>query len=385
MAALTAAEAPENSVTLLEKNDRILKKLLATGNGRCNLSSENASPSAYFGCADFSACALSEFTVKETLSFFESIGLITRTEYGGRIYPYSNSAASVVDVLRFALERRGVNVVCGCGVRAIAKKGGAFKLDTEKGIFPADKLVVACGGAASPKLGGTRSGYELLSSLGHGVTPLYPSLVQIKTDNTYPRALKGIKADALVSLLDSKGVFASARGEVLFTEYGLSGPVIFDLSRSLCGIGTNDVIVSLDLMPDRSESELSELIYSLSASGLPLEHLLTGVLGKKTGQAVIKYAGLSLSRADALSRSEAGSVALAAKHFEIKLTGTLGFETAQVTAGGARTDEFNDKTMESRLVPGLYAAGEVLDVDGRCGGYNLQWAWSSGRLAGRLL
>ena len=214
MAALTAAGSPGRHVIVLERQQRVGRKLLATGNGRCNLTNTGAAPGNYHGeLPEFARSVLERFTPQDTLDFFHSLGLITVTEYGGRVYPLSNSANSVVDVLRFALERAGAELRCSTSAREIVRRDGGYTVRTDGGDIPADWLIVACGGAAGAKLGGVMDGYELLKPLGHKRTKLFPSLVQITTEPEYPRALKGVRADAAVELVCGGEVLAESGGE----------------------------------------------------------------------------------------------------------------------------------------------------------------------------
>ena len=386
MAALTAAEDPHHTVTLLERQSRVGRKLLATGNGRCNLTNLHASPAHYHGGdPEFVTAALERFSVGDTLEFFRSIGLITVAEASGRVYPFSDQANSVVDVLRFALEQRGVELRCGCEVLSIGKKARGYTVKTAEERFYCDKLIVACGGAAGGKLGGTDLGYKLLKSMGHTVTTLHPSLVQLKTDTAATRSLKGVRADAGLTLKRNGAAAAVNAGEVQFTDFGISGPAVFELSREAAFGG--DQVLLLDLLRPFTEEALTEYLAG-KREAMPqilLEDFLTGILHNRLGRVVLKQAGLDLGRrAGTLTGKELGSIAHWIKYFPLTVTGVMGLEQAQVTAGGVLTSEFRPDTLESRLCPGLFATGEVLDIDGDCGGYNLQWAWSSGRLAGKL-
>ena len=367
MAALTAAEHGRR-VTLLERQSRVGRKLLATGNGRCNLTNHNASPACYHGGDGFCAYALDVFDVGTTLQFFASLGLLTVAEDSGRVYPMSNMAGSVLDVLRYALEQPAIEVVTGQAVTAVKKTANGFTVQTETDAFAAGKLILAAGGCAGSKVGGVMDGYQLAKSLGHHRTPLYPSLVQLKTDPTYPRALKGIKAECGITVRRGGQTVAENRGEVLFTEYGVSGPAIFDLSRAV-STGGEGLICVLNFFPDW---ELEEVLHWLrrrrqTMAAHEASTLLVGSCHTRLGQMLCKAAGFTNQPAASLTDGDLRRIA------------------AQVTAGGLQTGEFDPQTMQSRLVPGLYACGEVLDVDGDCGGFNLQWAWSSGRLAGMLL
>ncbi len=385
LAALTAAEGGHR-VLLLERQSRVGRKLLATGNGRCNLSNYHVSPAHYHGGAGFCDFALSQFDVGETLQYFASLGLLTVSEASGRIYPMSNMAGSVLDVLRYALERPEIDLQTGQTVTAVRKMPEGFSVKTETGTFSARCLILAAGGAAGSKVGGGMDGYRLAKSLGHHRTALYPSLVQLKTDPTYPRALKGVKAQCGISICRGSQVLARNSGEVLFTEYGVSGPAIFDLSRSVSA-GGSDLTCLLNFFPDWEEAEVLHWLSQRQAAMAAHEAstLLTGSFHTRLGQMICKSAGFTNQRAAGLTRDDLRRIARQATHFALPITGTCGFDQAQVTAGGLDTSEFDPRTLQSRLVPGLYACGELLDIDGDCGGYNLQWAWSSGRLAGKLL
>ena len=385
LAALTAAENGHR-VLLLERQSRVGRKLLATGNGRCNLSNYHVSPAHYHGGAGFCDFALSQFDVGETLQYFASLGLLTVSEASGRIYPMSNMAGSVLDVLRYALERPEIDLQTGQTVTAVRKMPEGFSVKTETDTFSARRLILAAGGAAGSKVGGGMDGYRLAKSLGHHRTALYPSLVQLKTDPTYPRALKGVKAQCGISICRGSQVLARNSGEVLFTEYGVSGPAIFDLSRSVSA-GGSDLTCLLNFFPDWEEAEVLHWLSQRQAAMAAHEAstLLTGSCHTRLGQMICKSAGFTNQWAAGLTRDDLRRIARQATHFALPITGTCGFDQAQVTAGGLDTSEFDPRTLQSRLVPGLYACGELLDIDGDCGGYNLQWAWSSGRLAGKLL
>ena len=385
LAALTAAENGHR-VLLLERQSRVGRKLLATGNGRCNLSNYHVSPAHYHGGAGFCDFALSQFDVGKTLQYFASLGLLTVSEDSGRIYPMSNMAGSVLDVLRYALERPEIDLQTGQTVTAVRKMPEGFSVKTETDTFSARCLILAAGGAAGSKVGGGMDGYRLAKSLGHHRTALYPSLVQLKTDPTYPRALKGVKAQCGISICRGSQVLARNSGEVLFTEYGVSGPAIFDLSRSVSA-GGSDLTCLLNFFPDWEEAEVLHWLSQRQAAMAAHEAstLLTGSCHTRLGQMICKSAGFTNQRAAGLTRDDLRRIARQATHFALPITGTCGFDQAQVTAGGLDTSEFDPRTLQSQLVPGLYACGELLDIDGDCGGYNLQWAWSSGRLAGKLL
>ena len=387
MAALSASENPENRIILLERQQRVGKKLLATGNGRCNLTNIGAKPANYHGeQPEFAVPALQKLPPEKVLEFFRRLGLLTVTEYGGRVYPLSNSANSVVDVLRFALQRDNIELRTSTPARQLYKRGEGFVIKTDEGSINADFVIVACGGAAGAKIGGVTDGYELLKGLGHKRTALRPSLVQLVTDPAYPRSLKGVRAQAALRLTAGSATLAESRGELQFTETGLSGPAAFDISRaaSFCGEGG---IVHIDFLPDHDEKQIAQLL-SDKASTLPTlaaGELLTGVLHNRLGKMIVKYSDINPSRRlYELNYTELCRAAASCKSFDIALHGVGGFDSAQVTAGGIKTTGVNPQTMESWFVPHLFICGELLDIDADCGGYNLQWAWASGYVAGRL-
>ncbi len=382
MAALAAAEQGAD-VTLLERQARLGRKLAATGNGRCNLTNRNTAPEHYHGeKAAFCIPSLKRESAETSLERFHDMGLLTVEETDGRMYPLSDHAGSVVDVLRFSLDAAGVLVRCGCTVERLEKTKSGFLLHIQEERIPADRVIVACGGRAGGKLGGVSDGYRLLESCGHHCTKLHPALVQLKTEGTLTRGVKGVRTQALVRVLRKGKTVAEEQGEVQFTEYGLSGPAIFSVSRE--AVRDGESTVTLDLFPSLSDDELYTLLRHRAETrpGLTMEDLFTGMLQNRLGRVLVSSAGVSGN----LPLSQAGGVlrklANQAKRFSFQVIGDLGFDQAQVTAGGIRTDEFDADTLESRLCPGLYACGEVLDIDGDCGGYNLQWAWSSGWVAG---
>ncbi len=384
-AALSACEGP-NQVTVFESQKRVGRKLLATGNGRCNLTNLHTALNRYHGSdPQFAQSALERFDPDTILRWFSGLGLITTTESSGRVYPITDTAASVVDVLRLALEQHGATVLCAKTVVSIERKDGCFRLVTaDRKKYIQDRVIIACGGVAGARQGGTSSGYDLLQSLGHKRTDLYPALVQIKTDNTYTQAMKGIRTQAILTLKRGETVLASSRGEIQFTNYGLSGPAALDLSRS-ASLAGDDCTITIQLIPEMDKAALVQYMEEKKRN-FPQEqavYILSGALHNAIARVVLKRAQIphEMLLKD-LSRQDLILLAETLHQFDLPLWGTLGFDDAQITAGGIETASFDPHTMQSRLVPGLYACGEVLDIDGDCGGYNLQWAWSSGCLAG---
>ena len=382
-AALAAAENENAQILLFERQARVGRKLLATGNGRCNLSNLNACVDSYHGeDSIFVSFALEKHNTAETLGWFRDMGLYTVAEPSGRIYPYSDQANSVVDVLRFALEKPNIQVITGFEVTKVKRNNPGFTVENREDALFCDRLIIACGGLAGTKLGGSMSGYKLLMKLGHHCTRLRPTLVQIKSDWSGCASLKGVRANCVAEITCDGQPHSVGHGELQFTEYGLSGPVIFEISRDVCH-RMGKWICKLDLLPDIEHNVLLQHLQRRRETALPAEELLTGILHNRLGRVVTKEAGISLhAPIRMLEDWELENVCRIAKALEINLTEPMGMDSAQVTAGGIVTSEFDPMTMESRIIPGLYACGEVLDVDGDCGGYNLQWAWSSGRCAG---
>ena len=382
-AALAAAENPDVRVTLLERQSRLGRKLQATGNGRCNLTNMLASQGGYHGSDPaFSGPALKGFDPEETIRWFRGLGLFTVVEQSGKVYPYSDQANSVVDILRFALEKENITVITDFEVKTAGKNGDKFVVSDGEQTVECDKLIVACGGIAGSKLGGTMSGYRLLAKFGHRATRLRPALVQLKSSWGGVASLKGVRANCRAEIRCNDVIHRESTGEIQFTDYGLSGPVIFEVSRDACAASGEWKCV-LDLLPEFTEEELQAELQCRKERNMPMEELLTGVLHNRLGRVLVKAAGVRGSdRTGNLTQQNIDEICRAVKSFEISLTEPMGMDNAQVTAGGVMTDQFCADTMESNLVPGLYACGEVLDIDGDCGGYNLQWAWSSGRLAG---
>lgn len=384
MAALTASKGGNCDVILLERQSRVGRKLSATGNGRCNLTNRHASVAHYFGAEqNFCETALKAVDVGETLDFFSDLGLSTVTEPSGKVYPFSDQANTVVDVLRLAVEQSAIQLVLDCEATKIWKKVDGYLVKTKSGDFFGEKLILACGGKACEKLGGTDLGYALAKPLGHKTTALHPSLVQILCQNPAP-ALKGVRATAAVTVTAGRGRVDGTQGEVQFTETGLSGPAIFEISRTV-SVAEETLGIHLDCMPEWSETAFFDRLKSKQTAfpNLEAEHLLTGILHNRLGKTLVKATGISLSQPlKSLGDRQLRQLISLCKDWVFHPKDTAGFANCQVTVGGLETRDFDPKTMESRKNPGLFACGELLDVDGACGGFNLQWAWSSGRLAG---
>ena len=330
--------------------------------------------------------ALEKFPPEKALEYFHSLGLVTVEEYGGRVYPLSNSANSVLDVLRFALEQSGVEVKSATSAREIYRDDTGWAVVTDGETLHCDKLIVACGGAAGAKLGGVSDGYDLLKPLGHKRTGLYPSLVQLITEPEYPRSLKGVRADCRLRLFSSGEALTESRGELQFTDNGVSGPAAFDVSRA-ASTGGRGLSIEADFFADYSVEAVTAMLCQRREKlpELTATDILAGMLHNRLGKMLVKYTALDANAPiKTLTDRQLTAIVKSCKGFRLKFLGTEGFDNAQVTAGGIRTGGFNPETLESWFMPSLFVCGELLDIDGDCGGYNLQWAWASGRLAGRL-
>lgn len=384
-AALSASEQGA-SVILLEGAPRVGRKILASGNGRCNLA--NLGPLRYWGDENFARQVLSHCSVRRVLSWVDSLGLVTVEEEGGRVYPGTGQAASVLDVLRGALARRGVREICDAPVGRIEKKQTGFRVRWKENEAEAGCVIVACGGMAGGKLGHDGKAYGLLTDWGHTLVAPRPALTQLIAVPGAVKGLSGLRLPALLTLCNGGKPVSAAQGEVLFTDYGVSGVCAMQLSRdtqTLLDGGQKPVLYvdfspMLGLIPRRYDRvEVKDPFIHVNAVAeclenrrhmLPQDALLLGLAPRLLAQRL-------------QGSKDMGALARSLAAFSIPLTGVRGFDYAQVTQGGLRCSEFSPATMESRLCPGLYCAGEMLDVDGDCGGYNLQFAFASGILAGK--
>ncbi len=391
VAAVTAARAG-GDVTVYEKHPRAGKKILATGNGRCNVSNTDLSLTHYHGKnPEFARFALESFGFEACRGFFEGLGLLYKIAPNGRAYPFSLQASSVVEILMYELESLGVRVLFESPVEAVtpSKQGLNIKAGTSGGSF--DAVLVAAGGKAAPGLSSDGEGYALVSPLGHRTATPFPSLVQLKLDAPFLKKLSGVKVEGKVSLLDAKGsVIQEGEGDVLFTDYGISGNAVLDISRLAARklLDGETVKVSVDAFPAMEAKALDDLLQKRFALQPKKEGIasLVGLVNKKLAGVLIDRTEIPRDKNVAnYSKQERKALVKLMKEWEFRVTGTQDWKRAEVTAGGIETADVDPTTMESRLCKGLYFAGEVLDIDGDCGGYNLHWAWASGYLAGRSM
>ncbi len=358
-------------ITVYERNERAGKKILATGNGRCNLANTDLSLEHFSSQSkDELKRILNSYSFDTVQSFFEKLGLLLKHESEGRVYPLSNQATAVLDVLRYSAMQNGASIKCDFTVSKISKKNDLFEIVSDSGKKEyADIVILATGGKASPKTGSDGLGYTLAKSLGHSLTKLSPALVPLKSDTSFTLPLKGIRAKAKITLNNA----ISQSGEIQFTEYGISGIAAMQLSRHLTG---KDYI-TIDFAEGYSEEYILSLLKRTRAKSSSVGEIFLGILNRRIGEEIIKKVlktKLTLA-SDTLSDSDLASLAAAVKSFRLPITSTLSWDNAQVTSGGVPLFEINNDTMQSKLCKNLYLIGEILDCDGECSGFNLSWAW----------
>jgi len=376
-------------VAIIESNDRVGKKILTTGNGRCNISNNTIS-FPFFNYhsenSGFFTKALSSLSVEDTKNIFLSLGLPIIELKNGKLYPKSLQASSVVDILRLALEDRSIPLYTECKVKSI-HKDKKFKLSTsneDKKLFTCNKLILACGGKSAVKTGSDGTGYNLAKSLGHSIINTIPGIVQLKLNSPYLKSISGVKFDGFATLLVDNEPIRKEFGEILFTDYGISGPPILQLSghASKALLNNKKVEILVDMMPEEDHKEIENFIechFGL-LSHRPVIDSLIGVVNKKLIPTILKASNITNLHMPCyeLSWEDKKNLINILKSWKFTCVDTNGFNQAQVTIGGINTKEVNSDTLESKLVKNLYFSGEILDVDGDCGGFNLQWAWSSG-------
>ncbi len=387
MCALRAARNhPDKPVMIFEKADRIGKKLLVTGNGRCNLSHLGATSNSYHGenSAGLINILFKKYNSDAVLSYFEELGLMTTADSEGRVYPRSNLASSVLDVLRMRLSDAGVATRCGAEICEIRQVRSGYELRISEEVITAEKLVIAVGGKAD--YAGRESGADLIGTLGLVTAKPFPSLSPVKVESEIVRSLKGIRAAAEVRLLDHGQVIRTERGEVQFTDGALSGICVFNLSRYANQRPGCEISVSL--LPELTTDEIREELHKrlrLNHNGV-LSDIFIGLFHKNIGVALIKTAGLKASAlCKDISDKEINVLAERICDWRFKALPRHDFKSAQVTAGGVRLSEIDPHSFEVKKRRGLYIIGEALDIDGDCGGYNLQFAFASGMCAGDRL
>ncbi len=389
MTAAIAAARKGACVTILEHQEKIGRKLLSTGNGRCNFTNLKMGPEYFRGeSPERIASVLERFGSGDSLRFFRELGVLTKTR-DSCVYPRTGQASTILEALSLEIRRLNITVRTGVHVESIQKRSGEFLIRTAKSTFDckADRVILAAGGRAAEKLGSDGSGYLLAGQMGHSLAPVVPALVQLRSSETYFKRIAGVRADAAVTLYVDGRSAARDTGEIQITDYGISGIPVFQISRyaSMGLYQEKEIHVAADFLPSLSEKEFSE--YLLAQRRLEprrtASEMLSGILHHKLIPVLLRRAHISTGQEiGRLSSSSLDELIHVCKHFIIPIKGTNSFAQAQVCAGGVLLSEVREDTLESLLVPGLYIVGELLDADGMCGGYNLQWAWTTGYLAG---
>lgn len=381
-AAITAAKSAQD-VTILEQNSKIGKKILISGNGKCNITNVNISPARFHSQNNaFIEESLNGYGFEVVETFFASIGLPLVQGKEGKMFPMSLQASTVVELLEYEAKSLGVKIVCDCEVTAIKRKDNLFILETSQGDYSCKKLLLASGSPAAPQLGGNDSGMQFAQSMGHTLIPSYPALTQLCSDEIWVKEASGVKVNGVAKLYANGEYITEKKGDLLFTAYGISGLAILDISRevSLRLANYEYCELSLDLMPQLPKEKLTQfLLHRINLqSDKPLNLWLQGIVNKKLIPTVLKQSKCTAKIENKLNRKEIGKLVYALKNLKLSINDTKGFKGAEVATGGINTDEVNPQTLESKIVPNLYFAGEILDVDGDRGGFNFHFAWVCG-------
>ena len=380
--------AKRYKVTILEKNSKIAKKILVSGNGKCNITNDNIDINRFHSShIELVQKILKKFTNQDTVSFFENLGLPLYIGKDGQMFPLSNQASSVVEFLYNYIKSLGVEIITEYNVTKIEKDKNNFLLKSENGDLICDKLIIATGGKSMSKLGSSGDGFEFAASFGHTIIKPNPALVQLNSDFKYLKKLSGVKHFSKVTLISNNQKLQEIKGDVLFTDYGLSGLAVLDLSRDVISRMEQFEYIELliDLFPNISNEKLKGMFQnSFKNSVNDLATALSGFINKKLAQVVVDILKLDKKIACELNTKELNRLIYQLKNLRLSIEGNRGFEYSEVTSGGITLDELNEN-LESKLVKDLYFCGEVLDVDGDRGGFNFQWAWSSGAVVGKIL
>ena len=393
MAAITAAEWGK-SVLLIEKNDRLGKKIRITGKGRCNVTN-NCEPRTVIestpGNGRFLYSAMQNFAPEDTMRFFESLGVPLKTERGNRVFPVSDNAHDIADAMAKRLKELRVPVVQGCVRKILTRDGAVCGVQTDKETYEAPAVLLACGGASYPGTGSNGDGARLAASVGHTVTPLRPSLVALLSNDPDCPAMQGLSLrNCGVTVRDNKKKKSIYNdfGELLFTHFGLSGPTILSASAHMRDMAPGRYTVELDLKPALTPEQLDQrLLRDLEKNkNKNFSNALDELLPQKMIPVIIERSGIPPEeKCNTVTRVQRSALLDALKHFTVEISGFAPLAGAIVTAGGVSVKEVDPKTMQSKIAPGLFFAGEILDVDAYTGGFNLQIAFSTGYAAGNNL
>lgn len=383
-ACMIKSKSPELSVAVIEKQSSAGKKLLATGNGRCNLTNIYATPSMYHGSfSENMENLLNACPPDLIIELFHELGLLTTTDSEGRVYPLSRQSNTVLDLLMLCCSIHNIEIFCDSKVSDILKTNDTYNIITENAVFSADKVIIATGSKATPETGADDSIFTVLIKLGHTVTPLYPALCPVKIKNNILNKLKGVRTQGEVSIIKDGKVLKTERGEIQFTDKTLSGICVFNLSRIANTL--DDTEISVSLLPDYNTYDIKEILKNRTHSlpeAITADNLLTGMFNRKICSAIMRCAQINASkRISEITEKEINILAQLINNWTFKVIKSDDFTRAQVVAGGISGFEISSDTMESKLNKNMYIIGEVVDCDGDCGGLNLQFAFSSAYIA----
>ena len=387
MAAVTAASEGAR-VILLEHKDRIGKKILSTGNGRCNFTNIHQEPICYHSEDPlFPWEVVERFNAQAVISFFFQLGVYSKNR-NGYIYPNSDQASAVLDAFRMELDRLRVEIRTGVECREIRPGKKGFTILTDQEPVRADRVILCAGSKAAPTTGSDGSGYDLAKKLGHRILPVLPALTALKCEEKFFKSIAGVRANGSVSIWSGGECIAKDTGEIQLTDYGISGIPVFQVSRYASKLlyEKKETDAVLDFMPDFTKTQTDAFLRARAKTrpDKSAEMFLIGLFHKKLCDLWIRLSEIPRQRkAEELNSDEIARLTDLIKEFRVRVRETNPYDKAQVCCGGVDTREVDPETLESVYVPGVYFAGEILDVDGMCGGYNLQWAWASGYVAGR--
>lgn len=382
--AAISAKQQGADVFILERNLKIGKKILATGNGRCNFTNVDATENNY-NHPSFVKSIFEQFGPDHTVKYFESLGILPKVEDEGKAYPYSEQASSIVEVLLYELNRLEIPIIYDSFVEEVLVKNNGYIIKTSSKQYHAEKVILTTGGKALPKSGSDGNGYQIAKTLDHKITSIFPSLVKLNLDYPYLKQMDGVKVKAKAQLIHNEKVIHEEFGDVLFTKYGISGPTILQISRSANELllDKQKLYIKVILINDLEIFELVKRFKNLNDKSI--EMALVGLIPKKLIHPLLKEANIHnyQLKTSSLSGKALKRVLDVLYDWKFLIIDSKGYDEAQVTAGGIDLDLVDQMTLESKIHKGLYFAGEVLDIDALCGGYNLQWAWSSGYIAGK--
>jgi predicted Rossmann fold flavoprotein len=387
IAAIEAAK--KNKTIIIDQNHKIGKKIYATGNGKCNYTNKNISLENYHGQnVNFAKFTLNNFNNIKTIDFFKNAGVLSK-DIDERVYPVTEESASIVEILEYLLKENDVELLLGYKIHKINIENDSFIISSNHKQVKAKKLIIATGGKSSPNHGSDGEMFNIIKDLGHTITPLKPALVQIKTDNKFSKEVKGVRIKGSITIKHRKKEVTKDTGEIMFTDYGLSGIPVMQVSHFTHDyLEKNEkIFASLDFFPEMNQKDLDDLLIKRknSLKERKIKDFLKGLIHSKLINMVLIKSGIKNhnSSSSKLTEKDISSLSKNLKDLSFFITGTKSWKNSQVTFGGIDTSEIDEKTMESKVIKNLYFAGEIIDISGDCGGYNLQWAWSSGYIAGK--